>query len=169
MVNSFENIAVISFPELSENEFLSIEKKYLNVIYINFFILFFASISIVFLVDFTNTINISPFSFWIYIALIIAFTIQFLILKIGFSKRKYLVRSKDISYKSGLFFMKTTTVPFHRIQHIEINQGPFSRFFNLAVLSVFTAGNSSDDIKIRGIKMTDASKIKEFISTQIDG
>jgi membrane protein YdbS with pleckstrin-like domain len=121
------------------------------------------------LVDFTNTINISPFSFWIYIALIIAFTIQFLILKIGFSKRKYLVRSKDISYKSGLFFMKTTTVPFHRIQHIEINQGPFSRFFNLAVLSVFTAGNSSDDIKIRGIKMTDASKIKEFISTQIDG
>jgi membrane protein YdbS with pleckstrin-like domain len=169
MVNSFENIAVISFPELSENEFLSIEKKYLNVIYINFFILFFASISIVFLVDFTNTINISAFSFWIYIALIIAFTIQFLILKIGFSKRKYLVRSKDISYKSGLFFMKTTTVPFHRIQHIEINQGPFSRFFNLAVLSVFTAGNSSDDIKIRGIKMTDASKIKEFISTQIDG
>jgi membrane protein YdbS with pleckstrin-like domain len=169
MVNSFENIAVISFPELSENEFLSIEKKYLNVIYINFFILFFASFSIVFLVDFTNTINISPFSFWIYIALIIAFTIQFLILKIGFSKRKYLVRSKDISYKSGLFFMKTTTVPFHRIQHIEINQGPFSRFFNLAVLSVFTAGNSSDDIKIRGIKMTDASKIKEFISTQIDG
>jgi membrane protein YdbS with pleckstrin-like domain len=169
MVNSFENIAVISFPELSENEFLSIEKKYLNVIYINFFILFFASISIVFLVDFTNIINISAFSFWIYIALIIAFTIQFLILKIGFSKRKYLVRSKDISYKSGLFFMKTTTVPFHRIQHIEINQGPFSRFFNLAVLSVFTAGNSSDDIKIRGIKMTDASKIKEFISTQIDG
>lgn len=169
MVNSFENIAVISFPELSENEFLSIEKKYLNVIYINFFILFFASFSIVFLVDFTNTINISPFSFWIYIALIIAFTIQFLILKIGFSKRKYLVRSKDISYKCGLFFMKTTTVPFHRIQHIEINQGPFSRFFNLAVLSVFTAGNSSDDLKIRGIKMTDASKIKEFISTQIDG
>lgn len=169
MVNSFENIAVISFPELSENEFLSIEKKYLNVIYINFFILFFASFSIVFLVDFTNTINISPFSFWIYIALIIAFTIQFLILEIGFSKRKYLVRSKDISYKSGLFFMKTTTVPFHRIQHIEINQGPFSRFFNLAVLSVFTAGNSSDDLKIRGIKMTDASKIKEFISTQIDG
>lgn len=169
MVNSFENIAVISFPELSENEFLSIEKKYLNVIYINFFILFFASISVVFLVDFTNIINISAFSFWIYIALIIAFTIQFLILKIGFSKRKYLVRSKDISYKSGLFFMKTTTVPFHRIQHIEINQGPFSRFFNLAVLSVFTAGNSSDDLKIRGIKMTDASKIKEFISTQIDG
>lgn len=169
MVNSFENIAVISFPELSENEFLSIEKKYLNVIYINFFILFFASISVVFLVDFTNIINISAFSFWIYIALIIAFTIQFLILKIGFSKRKYLVRSKDISYKCGLFFMKTTTVPFHRIQHIEINQGPFSRFFNLAVLSVFTAGNSSDDLKIRGIKMTDASKIKEFISTQIDG
>lgn len=169
MVNSFENIAVISYPELSENEFLSIEKKYLNVIYINFFILFFASISVVFLVDFTNIINISAFSFWIYIALIIAFTIQFLILKIGFSKRKYLVRSKDISYKCGLFFMKTTTVPFHRIQHIEINQGPFSRFFDLAVLSVFTAGNSSDDLKIRGIKMTDASKIKEFISTQIDG
>ena len=65
--------------------------------------------------------------------------------------------------------MKTTTVPFNRIQHIEINQGPFSRFFDLATLSIFTAGNSSHDLKIRGIKISEAEKIKEFISSKIDG
>ena len=80
-----------------------------------------------------------------------------------------MVREKDISYKSGLLFKKTTTIPFNRIQHLEIDQGPISRFFDLAVLSVFTAGNSSDDLKIRGLKQEDAAKIKEFISSQIDG
>lgn len=168
MTDSFENIAVISFPDISNNDFNAIEKKYLNVIYINILSFFFISILAVFLVDFTKIIDISPFLIWIYIAVISIFLIVFLIKQIGFQKRKYLVRDKDISYKKGLVFMKTTTVPFNRIQHIEIDQGPFSRFYDLAVLSVFTAGNSSDDLKIRGIKKLDAEKIKEFISNRID-
>lgn len=169
MFNSFENIKVISFPDISENEFNPIEKKYLNVIYINIFIFFFTSILILFLVNFTRVIDISFFLSWLYILIFLIFIVVFSIKQIGFHKRKYLVRSKDISYKNGLFFMKTTTVPFNRIQHIEIDQGPFSRFFDLAVLTVFTAGNSSHDIKIRGIKKQNAEKIKEFISNQIDG
>lgn len=168
MTDSFENIAVISFPDISENDFNGIEKKYLNVIYINILSFFFISILAVFLVDFTKIIDISPFLLWMYIAVISIFLILFFIKKIGFHRRKYLVRDKDISYKNGFFFIKTTTVPFNRIQHIEIDQGPFSRFFDLAVLSVFTAGDSSHDLKIRGIKKLDAEKIKEFISSRID-
>lgn len=169
MTNSFENIAVISFPDILENEFNPIEKKYLNVIYINILSFLFTFIFAIFLVDITKIIDIHSFSIWMYLAIILVFFVIFSIKQIGFRRRKYLVRNKDISYKNGLFLMKTTTVPFNRIQHIEINQGPFSRFFDLAILSIFTAGNSSHDLKIRGIKISEAEKIKEFISSKIDG
>ena len=169
MVNSFQNIAVTSFPELVESEFNPIDKKYLNVIVFYVLIVFFILIVGVFIVDFTKIIDISSNLLYIYFSIIAIFAFTFFIQFFGFKKRKYVVREKDISYKSGLLFKKTTTVPFNRIQHLEIDQGPVSRFFDLAVLSVFTAGNSSDDLKISGLKKDQAEKIKEFISNQIDG
>ena len=123
----------------------------------------------VFTVYFTQILDISSFLFYVYLSILIIFGLIFLVQFLGFKNRKYVVREKDISYKSGLLFKKTTTVPFNRIQHLEIDQGPISRFFDLAVLSVFTAGNSSDDLKLRGLKQEDVAKIKEFISSQIDG
>lgn len=169
MVNSFQNRTVTYFPELVDSEFKPIEKKYLKVIISNVFVFFFIFTVGVFTVDFTQILDISSFLFYAYFSILIIFGLIFLVQFLGFTKRKYVVREKDISYKSGLLFKKTTTVPFNRIQHLEIDQGPISRFFNLAVLSVFTAGNSSDDLKIRGLKQEDAAKIKEFISSQIDG
>ena len=85
-----------------------------------------------------------------------------------FSKRKYALREKDISYKSGLFVHKITTVPFSRIQHVEIDEKPVSRIFGLSSLSVFTAGDSSDDLEIKGITKEEAQQIKEFISHKIN-
>lgn len=169
MVNSFQNIVVTSFPELVESEFNPIDKKYLNVIVFYVVIIFFILIVGVFIVDFTKIIDISANLLYIYFSIIAIFAFTFFIQFFGFKKRKYVVREKDISYKSGLLFKKTTTVPLNRIQHLEIDQGPVSRFFDLAVLSVFTAGNSSDDLKISGLKKDQAEKIKEFISNQIDG
>jgi membrane protein YdbS with pleckstrin-like domain len=39
----------------------------------------------------------------------------------------------------------------------------------LVSLSVFTAGDSSDDLKISGLIKEEAQQIKEFISNKIDG
>ena len=60
------------------------------------------------------------------------------------------------------------TVPFSRIQHVEIDEGMFSRFFKLASLSVYTAGDSSDDLEIKGLSKEQALQIKEFISGKIN-
>ena len=89
--------------------------------------------------------------------------------KIGLKKRKYAVREKDISYEKGILFRSLTTVPFNRIQHVEIDEGPISRLFGLVSLSVFTAGDSSDDLKVSGLLKEEAKQIKEFISNKIDG
>lgn len=67
------------------------------------------------------------------------------------------------------FLKKITTVPFSRIQHVEIDEGPISRLFKLSTLSVFTAGDRSDDLKVKGISKVEAMRIKDFITSQING
>jgi len=84
-------------------------------------------------------------------------------LYLGFKRKKYALREKDILYQSGLFWRSNTVIPFNRIQHAEVTQGPIERLFNLSVLRIFTAGGSSSDINIPGIQPQTANDIKEFI------
>ena len=95
------------------------------------------------------------------LGIIVIFRIATLFL--GFKRKKYALREKDILYQSGLFWRTNTVIPFNRIQHAEVSQGPIERLFNLSVLRIFTAGGSSSDINIPGIQPQTANDIKEYI------
>ncbi|MCG1035447.1 PH domain-containing protein [Polaribacter sargassicola] len=165
----FANEIVSSFPDITEVTFKSINKKYLKVILINILLFFSVVLIGLFLADYFSFFNkISSYTYLIYMVFTLVFIITCFITYVGFKKRKYAIREKDVSYKSGIFFKKITTVPFSRIQHIEVDEGPVSRFFKLASLSVFTAGDSSDDLEIKGITKIEALEIKEFITKKIN-
>lgn len=169
MLDSFQNIVVSSFPNILEVEFKYINRKYLKVILINITFVYLSLLAAVFFLEYKNILGLEEVAFWLFLLITILFIYTIFIKIIGFKRRKFLVREKDISYKKGVFYKKITTVPFNRIQHVEIDQGPISRFFNLASLSVFTAGDSSDDLKVNGLLKDEAQQIKEYISNQIDG
>lgn len=169
MSASFQNSVVSSLPTIFEVVFKPIQKSYQKVIGLNIVFIFLLTLGLAFFLDSKSLFEFSELPFGIYSLVTVLFSGIFFLKAISFKTRKYLLREKDISYKNGLFFKKLTTVPFHRIQHIEIDQGPFSRLFNLVSLSVFTAGDSSDDLKIRGLLKEEAAQIKEYISSQIDG
>lgn len=169
MLDSFQNIVVSSFPNILEVEFKYINRKYLKVILINITFVYLSLLAAVFFLEYKNILGLEEVIFWLFLFITILFIYTIFIKIIGFKRRKFLVREKDISYKKGVFYKKITTVPFNRIQHVEIDQGPISRFFNLASLSVFTAGDSSDDLKVNGLLKDEAQQIKEYISNQIDG
>lgn len=169
MTDSFQNIARTTFPDITKIHFKSIESNYLKVILINIILIFLVLFTLVFFVDYKDFFGLIEPSIYIYVAVAIVLFVTLSIEIIGFKKRKYAVRDKDISYKKGIFYRSLTTVPFNRIQHIEIDQGPISGFFGLVSLSVFTAGDSSDDLKINGLLKEEAQQIKEFISIKIDG
>ena len=169
MLDSFQNIVVSSFPNILEVEFKYINRKYLKVILINITFVYLSLLATVFFLEYKNILGLEEVAFWLFLLITILFIYTIFIKIIGFKRRKFLVREKDISYKKGVFYKKITTVPFNRIQHVEIDQGPISRFFNLASLSVFTAGDSSDDLKVNGLLKDEAQQIKEYISNQIDG
>jgi hypothetical protein len=168
-MNDFHNSPIDHFPDISKITFKAIDKAFLKVILIHVFLVFgLLFVGLFFLVKHEIKDEFPEFYPYFFLGLFVVFMLVLALKLVGFKKRKYAVREKDISYKSGVFFKKMTTVPFTRIQHIEVDEGPVSRLFKLASLSVFTAGDSSDDLEINGIKKETALEIKEFISQKID-
>lgn len=107
-----------------------------------------------------NSQGFLPYSI---LGLTLIFSIIVVIEILGFKHKKYALRQNDITYQSGLIFRKTTTLPFNRIQHCEINQGPIDRIMNLSSIKVFTAGGSNSDLEVPGLNTEQAKNIKSFI------
>lgn len=82
---------------------------------------------------------------------------------LGFSKKSYALRERDVIYKSGVLWKRKITIPFNRIQHSNIRQGPIDQLFDLASLNIFTAGGSSSDLTIPGLSPQTAQSLKDFI------
>ncbi len=81
----------------------------------------------------------------------------------GYYYMGYALRERDIIFKKGIFFRKTTMIPFNRIQHCEVKNGPIDRMLDLATLKIFTAGGHSSDLEIPGLHPEKAQLIKQFI------
>jgi len=95
------------------------------------------------------------------------FIIRFISILIGFKLKSYSVREHDIQYKTGWLWRSHTIIPFKRIQHSEVSQGPIERLFNLGRLRVFTAGGSSSDLVIPGLTHEHANRLKMLITSRI--
>lgn len=70
-------------------------------------------------------------------------------------------------YRTGWLTSKIITVPFCRIQHMQISQGMLAKALGLAKLKIYTAGDSSNDMVIKGISFSKAQEIKAFLSEEI--
>lgn len=68
---------------------------------------------------------------------------------------------------SGFLFFSDTIVPFGRIQHIDVDQGPLQRAYGLATLQVHTAGNYNSTVILPGLAHEDALSMREEIRGHI--
>ncbi len=169
-MENFTNSVLIpeDLPEIKSEAFHLLDKKYLNIIFIR--ILFFALILFGGLTAFLFIPEVMPPVFVIVILLsvmVILLAYSSLISLLGFPRKGYLVREKDISYKKGLITYKQTTVPFNRIQHVEVNQGVLEKLFQLSSVKIYTAGGASSDLSIPGLPVDEAQKLKSFLSERI--
>ncbi|TXE17926.1 PH domain-containing protein [Psychroflexus gondwanensis] len=158
---NFENLEVHldQLPDFKSVELNSVQKRYKKLIWINeglVFILLFALPIVAFFFE--------PVPIWIPIVVlaILSFVLALRATEIekGFPLRLFGIRQYDIIYQSGFFYFTETVIPYNRIQHLEIKQGPLSRFFNLYSLRLYTAGASSGDLIIDGLDKETAQKLK---------
>ena len=149
-------------------EFESLEDKYKLINQISAAILLVLALIGFFLIAYFSSENIPievligvPFIF------IVLFVLRFVLVLLGFPKKGYLLREQDVSYRSGLLIYKLTTIPFNRIQHVEVSQNMVEKSFGLSSVKVFTAGGSVSDLSIPGILPDKAHQIESFLLSKV--
>lgn len=162
-----DTLDIGDLPKYEEVPLNAVSKKYWNVVVINLiiFLLILAAGAAALLYF---SIASRPYIYAIiggYAALSI---ILFLLYKTDIGRRGYAVREKDILYRSGIIAISITIIPFSRIQHIALDEGLFSRMYNLGQLRIFTAGGSTGSLHIPGIEIEQARQIKEILMKQIN-
>ena len=81
--------------------------------------------------------------------------------------RGYHMGTDRIRMVRGYLFRSDTIVPFGRIQHIDLDQGPIQRRYDLATLTVHTAGNHNSTVSLPGLLHEDAMAMREQIRAHI--
>ncbi len=157
-----------NLPEIALEDFTRLDKRYLKIIFIR--ITVFAIVLAGGLISFLILAEEKPPASILAIlitGMAVLILYSFIISILGFPKKGYLLRERDISYKTGLIFYKQISVTFNRIQHVEVSQGILGKIFHLSSVKIFTAGGNASDLSIPGLLSVDAQKLKEFISEKI--
>ena len=157
-----------NLPEIKSETFNLLDKKYRTILFIRIaiFLLFATGAFIAFLFIFDE----KPATLFIVVAIsiIVLITLYSVIITVfGFPKKGYLVREKDVSFQKGLIIFKSTSVPFNRIQHVEVNQGILAKIFKLSSVKIYTAGGNASDLSIPGLPVKVAANLKDFLSEKI--
>ena len=162
-----EPIDISALPKFEEVTIKKPHADYLKIIWINLFIcIIITGILLVLGLLFIDEIKL--YIVLISAAYLILVSIICIVYHIGFKKRGYAIRTKDLIYKSGVIAESTTIIPLNRIQHIELNEGILSRMFKLGTLQIFTAGGQSGHLKVSGIPIDEAKSIGDWILQKLD-
>lgn len=85
--------------------------------------------------------------------------------------RGYRLAGDRLQVVAGMMFRRDTVVPFGRVQHIDVEQGPLERFYGLGTLVLHTAGNHNASVQLPGLRHEDAvaarDAIRDYVKREI--
>jgi uncharacterized protein len=100
------------------------------------------------------------------VALLLAYWV-WVVPKRRYDRWGYDASADRLRIQRGYLFYSDTVVPFGRIQHIDVDQGPIERRYDLATFSAHTAGTHGSTITLPGLKHDDALALRETIREHI--
>ncbi len=160
-----QQILLSDIPQSEEIEFTPLLVNYKKLLIIQwsiFYAVLLIGIIIAYFLLPTPSITIL-LAVLFFLLLVICYTLHLLLIKKGFPFKGYAIREKDVHYRSGYLTQRITTIPIHRIQHLEIRQGLLAKILGIAKLKIFTAGDNGADLSIKGIDMPTAENIKQLL------
>jgi uncharacterized protein len=101
------------------------------------------------------------------VVLLIAIALIIRIPSRRYNARGYQISADRLRVVRGLMMRHDTVVPFSRVQHIDVNQGPLERFFGIATLTLHTAGNHNASVSLPGLAEPLARAMREDIRAHI--
>lgn len=73
----------------------------------------------------------------------------------------------EIEIRRGRLVRVRTIVPFGRVQHIDVAQGPIQRMFGLGTLILHTAGTQGASVPLPGLPVAEAERMRDRIRAKI--
>lgn len=94
----------------------------------------------------------------------------FIIIRIPLARynaRGYQISRDRLRVVRGIMWHSDTIVPFGRIQHIDVDQGPIERALGLATMTLHTAGSHNASVSLPGLGHELAVQMREEIRAHI--
>ncbi len=79
----------------------------------------------------------------------------------------YRMDEEELHVQHGLWTRTRTIVPFGRVQHIDLAQGPIERQFGVATLILHTAGTRNSAVALPGLEHEEAVRMRDAIRAKI--
>lgn len=87
----------------------------------------------------------------------------FLLPRRRYNRWGYNMTDGQIQIVRGYLFYTDTIVPFNRVQHIDVAQGPLMRLFGLSSLVLHTAGTHNSTVVLPGLRRDTAEEMRDTI------
>jgi len=167
-VENFTNpvIDTSSLPRYEEVEFTKLHSGYWKVLMLSAATVFLI-LGIVITLALIFIEELTPSAIPIVVGFLLIIIISVICSRVSFLKKAYAFRNHDVLLRSGILATKTTIIPYNRVQHVALHEGMYSRMLGFASIEVFTAGGSSSDITIPGLKKDHAEDIKQLLMGKI--
>ncbi|HEY0445376.1 MAG TPA: PH domain-containing protein [Allosphingosinicella sp.] len=79
----------------------------------------------------------------------------------------FAMEEDELHVQHGLLTRVRTIVPFGRVQHIDVQQGPIERRYGLGTLVLHTAGTRSSAVGLPGLPFEEAGRMRDIIRAKI--
>lgn len=160
---SNEQISPADIPTTATLEYSTLQPAYRNVSLISTTIFLLLPMIVFSILMAMGNEFFVVYGIWMLMGVALLWALLMILVVLGFKKKSYAIRERDLVYNEGLIWHSSTVIPFNRVQHCEISQGPIERLFKLSELKVFTAGGASSDMSVPGLDPDTANRLKEFI------
>lgn len=168
-----EPVPLSSWPALREEDFAPLPRRYRRLRQRLFLLLMAAPPLLALVITgtvawFTDGFTMPWLAVGIPTAAWLGFTGVLLVVeRQAFPRRGYLLREHDLTFRKGWLFRSRVTVPFNRVQHSEVVQGPVLRWMRLSTLKVYTAGASGANLSIAGLDEEVAQTLRQILNDNV--
>ena len=80
---------------------------------------------------------------------------------LSFSRWRYAIRDDDLLITRGVILRHLTSIPTHRVQHVDVQQGPLEQWLGLARVRIHTASGIGGDGVIPGLTLGQAEGLRD--------
>ena len=80
----------------------------------------------------------------------------------------YSLRPNHLMARQGLLFRHVTSIPYGRIQYVDVDSGPLERAHHLVRLTIRTAGVTASKVTLYGIPTERGQQLRELLIRRAD-